>query len=680
MPAQAFSAAVESASVSTPDRRFHDPEALLNSLQGQGNPSILRALEIIRPVLVSTDMLQVLEVFRDHQQEHFFPVLDADSRPLGLVCERSLKGYVYSRYGMALLANRGQPKLLEHFLSACPAVDLDANTEQVLARVHAQPDAEGVIITWQGVYVGFLRARALVELAHEQQLAIINEHTAALDARNREIQSVLQNMRQGICIIQSDLTLNQDYSAHLTSILAQENLSGRSIMALLFARSVLGADQQQQIAAALTAVLGQDVLLYECNANHLPTELMLDLDGNRKLLELHWRPLLDVDDCVERLMLVVRDITQMRALQMQADEQQREMQLLEEILAVAPDRFNAFLQQSSHCIEGLLFAVPTWPTENGQPGWLAAYRDLHTIKGNARTLGLLAVTDSLHAAEQAVQEQDREALQAELQQILVALERYRHVQAERLSGYVNADVNSGKQIDDALWHQLQALAAQQESPALSELLAQVGVPLLQDWLQEITADLSRLAGELSKPAPGVSFSGCLDRIRLQATCLPTLAGVLTHVMRNSLDHGIEAAEQRVASGKAAAGTLHWYGDVQDSKFVLSLGDDGRGLNLARLADRAKAAGVKSENGELSAQELAELIFEPGLTTADHVSMTSGRGVGMDAVRSSVEAIGGKVTIELLDDQAFEAGYCPFRLHLHLPQELVLITKKLFVTE
>lgn len=143
-------AADDTAELSRPERRFHDPRALLQTLEGQGNPSIWRGLEVIRPVLVSIDMLQVLEVFRDHQQEHFFPVLDAEARPLGLVCERSLKGYVYSRFGMALLANRGQPKLLEHFLSACPTAELDASTEQVLERVHAQPDAEGVIITWQG--------------------------------------------------------------------------------------------------------------------------------------------------------------------------------------------------------------------------------------------------------------------------------------------------------------------------------------------------------------------------------------------------------------------------------------------------------------------------------------------------------------------------------------------------
>ncbi|MFN3582096.1 MAG: Hpt domain-containing protein, partial [Pseudomonas sp.] len=482
---------------------------------------------------------------------------------------------------------------------------------------------------------------------------------------------VLQNMRQGICIIQPDLTLHQDYSAHLTSILAQDNLGGQSIMALLVDRSTLGVDQQQQVAAALMAVLEQDVLLYECNAHYLPTELRVDLGGDSKLLELHWRPLLDADDCVERLMLVVRDITEMRALQVQADEQQRELQLLEEILAVAPTRFAAFLQQSSQCIEAMLSAVQHWQSAADQEEWLTAYRDVHTIKGNARTLGLLAVTDSLHAAEQALQARDAEVLQAELEQVIHALERYRRVHAERLSAYTNSVVSPGMQIDALLWDQLQALAAQQQSPALRELLRQVGAPLLQDWLQEITADVPRLAAELGKPAPSVSLAGRLDRTRLHADCLPALAGALTHILRNSLDHGIETADERVNVGKDAAGRLHWQGDVQGECFVLSLADDGRGLNLARLADKAHAAGIKGAEEQWSAEALAELIFHPGLSTAETISMTSGRGVGMDAVRASLEALGGRVTLELLSGQDTNANYHPFRLHLHLPSSLVL---------
>lgn len=669
MPAQATAISDKTAYTGQSDRRFHDPEALLASLEGVGNPGILRGLDVIRPVHVSTDMLQVLEVFRDHKQEHFFPVLDSDMQPMGLVCERSLKGYVYSRYGMALLANQGQPKLLEHFLTNCPVAELDAITEHVLMKVHIQPDAEGVIITWKGSYVGFLRARALVELAHEQQLAVVNEHTARLDARNREIQSVLQNMRQGICIIQSDLTLNQDYSSHLTSILALDDLAGKPVMDLLFTRSTLGADQRQQVAAALMAVLEQDVLLYDCNAHHLPAEITLDFDGERKLLELHWRPLVDDDDCVERLMLVVRDITQIRALQLKADEQQREMRLLEEILAVTPSRFVDFIQQSCDCVAALLLQVSSWVYANHEGEWQTAYRDLHTIKGNARTLGLLSVTDSLHASEQAVLERNAPLLHTELKVVMQALECYRRVHRERLSGYLEAEKATGTQIEASLLAQLEALALEQKNTALTNLLSQLGVPSLRDWLLELSGDLPRLARELDKPAPVVSLSGPLAQIRLDASCLPALAGALTHIMRNSMDHGIEPAEQRVSLGKPEAGQLQWHGAILGDEFVLQVGDDGRGLNLKRLAEKARQAGIataKSTTGEL-----AELIFHAGISTAEQVSMTSGRGVGMDAVRASLEALGGGVSIELLSEQPDAENCAPFRLHLHLPQALVL---------
>ena len=671
MPVSAVASAANVVALHQPERRFHDPRSRLAGLDAVANPSILRALDVIRPVAVSTDMLQVLEVFRDFQQEHFFPVLDAQARPLGLVCERSLKGYVYSRFGMALLANRGRPKLLEHFLSACPVAELDSSTEEVLERVHAQPDAEGVLITWQGVYVGFLRARALVELAHEQQLAIVHQHTATLDARNREIQAVLQNMRQGICIIQPDLTLHEDYSAHLTSILGRDDLAGQPVMSLLFASSSLGADQQQQVAAALMAVLEQDVLLYECNAHFLPRELSVTLAGEARLLELHWRPLLDADDCVERLMLVVRDITQMRALQQQADQQQREMQMLDEILGVSASRFLAFIDQAEAVLSALQGTLAEQPAELAALWQAMAFRDLHTLKGNARTLGLLGISDSLHIAEQALQEAERASLVAALEQVTQSLDVYRRVHAERLSAYTAAPAAAGRQLDERLWEQLKLLAAQQSDPALGHLLAQVGVPLLGDWLQELTTGVPRLAAELGKPAPEVRLSGRLQCTRLRADCLPVLADALTHIMRNSLDHGIEPAEQRVQLGKPAQGLLHWQGALQADGFLLTLADDGRGLDLTRLAEKAAQRGISPADGQWQMQALAELIFHPGLSTAAELSMTSGRGVGMDAVKASIEGLGGKIRLEVLDTAQPMAAPCPFRLHLHLPATLLL---------
>src|SRR5690606_25882646 len=337
---------------------------------------------------------------------HFFPVLDAEGRPIGLICERSLKSYVYSHFGVALLANRNRAKVLEDFVTPCPCVEFDEPTGSVLDAVYKLTGAEGVIVTANGRYVGFMRASKLVELAHEQQIGIVKKHNLELDRKNSEIQAVLKNMRQGFCTILPDLLLHADYSAHLVSILEQEKIAGQSIMAVLFASTDTGADQLQQIEAALAAMLGQDELMYECNAHLLPQELKAELGGKAKILELHWSPMSNSDGVVERVMLVVRDITHMRKLQQQAVAQQRELQVLGEILNAGHQRFSSFMRDSERSLAECWRMLEHCHKNNNQDQRdmvSAMFRQWHTLKGNARTLGLNSVTDNLHEAEQVLQ-------------------------------------------------------------------------------------------------------------------------------------------------------------------------------------------------------------------------------------------------------------------------------------
>jgi len=121
---------------------------------------------------------------------------------------------------------------------------------------------------------------------------------------------------------------------------------------------------------------------------------------------------------------------------------------------------------------------------------------------------------------------------------------------------------------------------------------------------------------------------------------------LTHIVRNALDHGIEAPADRLVAGKAEAGTLRIVARQSGNQIVIEIGDDGRGINRAALVEKAVAAGLYSpvEAAALSETEKLNLIFHPGLTTAAQVTSISGRGVGMDVVRANIEQIGGVIGI------------------------------------
>ncbi|MCD2317062.1 chemotaxis protein CheA [Sphingomonas sp. IC-11] len=119
---------------------------------------------------------------------------------------------------------------------------------------------------------------------------------------------------------------------------------------------------------------------------------------------------------------------------------------------------------------------------------------------------------------------------------------------------------------------------------------------------------------------------------------------LTHMIRNACDHGIESAEERIARGKPAAGTIRLSAEQRGARIFVRVADDGRGIDRQRVLAKAIDKGIVSADASLSNEEIDQLICAPGFSTAETISNISGRGVGMDVVRSNVEALGGRVEI------------------------------------
>jgi two-component system, chemotaxis family, sensor kinase CheA len=134
---------------------------------------------------------------------------------------------------------------------------------------------------------------------------------------------------------------------------------------------------------------------------------------------------------------------------------------------------------------------------------------------------------------------------------------------------------------------------------------------------------------------------------LDKTIIEAISDPLTHLVRNSVDHGIESPEQRVAAGKRASGTLRLRAFHEGGRVNIEIADDGRGIDPERIRAKALERGLITPDRAraLSTHEAMNLIFLPGFSTAEQVTNVSGRGVGMDVVRSNVEKIGGSVEVE-----------------------------------
>jgi two-component system, chemotaxis family, sensor kinase CheA len=151
-----------------------------------------------------------------------------------------------------------------------------------------------------------------------------------------------------------------------------------------------------------------------------------------------------------------------------------------------------------------------------------------------------------------------------------------------------------------------------------------------------------LAAKLGKQARLV-MSG--ENTEVDKTVIEHLSDPLIHLIRNAIDHGIEPAEERLSRGKPAEGTISLDAQHRSGRIVIEIGDDGRGIDRARLFDKAAARGLVERAAPLSEEQIDALVFAPGLTTASQVTDVSGRGVGMDVVRKNIQDIGGRVTVQ-----------------------------------
>ncbi|MCS7009385.1 MAG: chemotaxis protein CheA, partial [Chthoniobacterales bacterium] len=151
-----------------------------------------------------------------------------------------------------------------------------------------------------------------------------------------------------------------------------------------------------------------------------------------------------------------------------------------------------------------------------------------------------------------------------------------------------------------------------------------------------------LCRELGKEAVLVIEGG---ETELDKTVLDQLGDPLTHILRNSVDHGLEKPEERIAVGKPASGTIRLAAEHRGERVVIRISDDGQGLNTEKIRQKAIERGLISAEARLAEQEIWGLIFEPGFSTAQKVTGISGRGVGMDVVKKKIQGLGGEVSLQ-----------------------------------
>lgn len=135
-----------------------------------------------------------------------------------------------------------------------------------------------------------------------------------------------------------------------------------------------------------------------------------------------------------------------------------------------------------------------------------------------------------------------------------------------------------------------------------------------------------------------------DEVELDKSVIDRLVDPLVHLLRNAMDHGIESPEVRTAAGKESAGRLRLCASQQYGNVIIELSDDGAGIDPERVAASARRKGLIGDDDDLSHDEMLQLILQPGFTTRESVSDLSGRGVGLDVVRQTIDSLNGQLRI------------------------------------
>lgn len=204
---------------------------------------------------------------------------------------------------------------------------------------------------------------------------------------------------------------------------------------------------------------------------------------------------------------------------------------------------------------------------------------------------------------------------------------------------------------------LQAIGAEEKSgldaiaARLDQVTSELQEAIMQTRMQQIGSVFGRfprvvrdLSAKLGKQCD-LEIEG--KEVEVDKTIVEAIGDPLTHLVRNSIDHGIESPEERVRKGKPAKGMIHMRAFYQAGKVRIDITDDGAGIDPARLKEKAVSKGILTpERAEqMSDREAIRLIFHPGFSTAKQVTDVSGRGVGMDVVRTNIAKLGGTVDVE-----------------------------------
>ena len=437
----------------------------------------------------------------------------------------------------------------------------------------------------------------------------------------------------------------------------------------------MSEDQKSQIRQVLNISLGENDLNFEANCDKLPTEFTLVFsNGDEKYIRATWNSEC-TDGIVNKILVTIIDATAEKELERFSTEQKTELRMMQELLNVSSEKASQFFSVSHNTLLENRFIVEN--RELGPHELNLLFVNAHTVKGSARTMGLLGVAEHMHRLEEKYSlirsgeaQFEKELLLEDISDALKILDEYMKVNVEKLNRVQGVDrVLLDREVLHRQLANIKTILNSSPSRDMSNLLEKSmnelndclfeKLPQIFEEYKEITR---KIAIDLDKVEPEFEFQ--IENLFLDSEMKTALDNSMIHILRNIVDHGVEETEDRLRKNKNPAAKIKISAMKLEKIIQITIEDDGRGLNLTRIRQKALSAEILP--AEASNDEVAESIFHAGLSTSDHVTNISGRGVGMNAVRSFMESIGGTIGVLLGAPKEENSDFFHFQFNIELP--------------
>ncbi len=586
--------------------------------------------------VLSTNTPKTVELLSTKEMEYFFPIINGPDCRVCHGTENFLRGVAHYKISVEEVfhqINSARNMLTVFFLIT--AIVISIILIWMMQRIVIKP-VLSISSTVAEVGNGNLDIRSHIKSRDELGLlgSKLNDMISGLkekrhlelenreiETRNKENKKYLDNINEGLLLLNPDFTISKQYSRFVTVLFNREEITGLKLSEFIYPDADKFVEERKELDQFVKMVFEKTKTDMEMILSINPLfNKNLDIispDGelSKIIIDAHFQRIFKGDK-VENVMVIFEDRTKIinieHELETARKKSQSELEQIAVILKAGPESFLEFVKDAEQYLSDSLLALSSIETPESLARIL---RNLHSLKGSARYMDILLIADKAHETESLISdfkdtgfdEKNKLIIKNNLSEIGTELGQI---------GDITSRFSSFGKISGF--------------PATSRI-------------EQFFATLKRMAEQISKELDKdtvlVTRSNLVDFPYLKQMRDPII-----HLIRNSLDHGIEDSFERLSSGKDKTAVLKLeIGILRDGSFSVVVADDGRGIDFNSVRKRALEKGLIG-NSDISDKDLAEMLFSSSFSIKSEISSISGRGVGLDVVSEVVKSLKGTISI------------------------------------